>query len=125
MQVTSMARQMVTSYGMSQVGPMAFDNNTNNQIFLEDNKEGNNTLILDTTSKIDKEVQEIVNYCHEQALSILNTNRIAMDRLVDLLVEKETIEGAEFREILSEYTNLPEKKEYVSFFDKNKKVLTS
>ena len=125
MQVTSMARQMVTSYGMSQVGPMAFDNNTNNQIFLEDNKEGNNTLILDTTYKIDKEVQEIVNYCHEQALSILNTNRIAMDRLVDLLVEKETIEGAEFREILSEYTNLPEKKEYVSFFDKNKKVLTS
>ena len=125
MQVTSMARQMVTSYGMSQVGPMAFDNNTNSQIFLEDNKEGENTLILDTTSKIDKEVQEIVNYCHEQALSILNTNRIAMDRLVDLLVEKETIEGAEFREILSEYTNLPEKKEYVSFFDKNKKVLTS
>jgi len=124
MQVTSMARQMVTSYGMSQVGPMAFDNNTNSQIFLEDNKEGENTLILDTTSKIDKEVQEIVNYCHEQALSILNTNRIAMDRLVDLLVEKETIEGAEFREILSEYTNLPEKKEYVSFFDKNKKVLT-
>ena len=115
---------MVTSYGMSQVGPMAFDNNTNSQIFLEDNKEGENTLILDTTSKIDKEVQEIVNYCHEQALTILNTNRLAMDRLVDLLVEKETIEGAEFRKILGEYTKLPEKMEYISFFDKKKNVLT-
>jgi len=124
MQVTSMARQMVTRYGMSPIGPMAFEDNTNSQIFLEDNKEGDNTLILDTTSKIDKEVQEIVNYCHEQALTILNTNRLAMDRLVDLLVEKETIEGAEFRKILGEYTKLPEKMEYISFFDKKKNVLT-
>merc|ERR1711939_691257 len=62
MQVTSMARQMVTRYGMSPVGPMAFEDNTNSQIFLEGNKEGDNTIILDTTSKIDKEVQEIVNY---------------------------------------------------------------
>jgi len=124
-QVTSMARQMVTNYGMSQVGPMAFDNNTNSQIFLEDNNEGNNTLILDTTSKIDTEVQEIINYCHEQALLIINTNRLAMDRLVDLLIEKETIEGAEFRQILSEYTKLPEKIEYVSFFEKDKNILTS
>jgi cell division protease FtsH len=124
MQVTSMARQMVTRYGMSPIGPMAFEDNTNSQIFLEDNKEGDNTLILDTTSKIDKEVQEIVNYCHEQALTILNTNRLAMDRLVDLLVEKETIEGPEFREILGEYTKLPEKMEYISFFDKKKNVLT-
>jgi cell division protease FtsH len=103
---------------------MAFEDNTNSQIFLEDNKEGDNTLILDTTSKIDKEVQEIVNYCHEQALTILNTNRLAMDRLVDLLVEKETIEGPEFRKILGEYTKLPEKMEYISFFDKKKNVLT-
>jgi cell division protease FtsH len=47
-----------------------------------------------------------------------------MDRLVDLLVEKETIEGPEFREILGEYTKLPEKMEYISFFDKKKNVLT-
>ena len=39
-----------------------------------------------------------------------------MDRLVDLLVEKETIEGAEFREILSEYTKLPEKKNSITCF---------
>ena len=39
MQVTSMARQMVT-FDMSPVGPMAFEDNTNSQIFLEINKEG-------------------------------------------------------------------------------------
>jgi len=36
-----------------------------------------------------------------------------MDRLVDLLVEKETIDGEEFRQIVAEYTNVPEKEQFV------------
>jgi len=118
MQVTSMARQMVTRYGMSPVGPMAFEDTTNSQVFLDGTVAGGDSLTLDTTSRIDKEVQDIVTYCHDQALLILKENRLAMDRLVDLLVEEETIEGAEFRKILGEYTQLPEKVEYKSYFAK-------
>ena len=36
-----------------------------------------------------------------------------MDRLVDLLIEKETIDGEEFRQIVAEYTTVPEKEQFV------------
>jgi cell division protease FtsH len=36
-----------------------------------------------------------------------------IDRLVDLLIEKETIDGEEFRQIVAEYTPVPEKEQYV------------
>jgi cell division protease FtsH len=41
-----------------------------------------------------------------------------MDRLVDILIEEETIEGPRFREILGEYTEVPERKKYESYFSK-------
>jgi len=44
---------------------------------------------------------------------IIKENRVVMDRLVDLLVEKETIDGEEFRQIVAEYTNVPEKEQFV------------
>jgi cell division protease FtsH len=118
MQCTSMARQMVTRYGMSPVGPMAFEDSTNNQVFLDGTVSSGESLTLDTTSRIDNEVQDIISHCHEQARSILAENRVAMDRLVEVLVEEETIEGDRFREILGEYSTLPERKEYQSYFSK-------
>jgi cell division protease FtsH len=118
MQVTSMARQMVTRYGMSPVGPMAFEDTTNSQVFLDGTIAGGNSLTLDTTSRIDKEVKDIISHCHTQALAILTENRQAMDRLVDILIEEETIEGDDFRKILSQYSTLPERVEYTSYFSK-------
>jgi cell division protease FtsH len=118
MQCTSMARQMVTRYGMSPVGPMAFEDTTNSQVFLDGTVATGSSLTLDTTSRIDKEVQDIISHCHEQAKSILRENRVAMDILVDRLVEEETIEGDEFRNILGEYTKLPEPVKYKSYFSK-------
>ena len=118
MQCTSMARQMVTRYGMSPIGPMAFEDTTNSQVFLDGTVAGGDSLTLDTTSRIDKEVQDIITHCHEQARSILAENRVAMDRLVDILIEEETIEGERLREILGEYSQVPERKEYQSYFSK-------
>ena len=91
---------------------------TNNQVFLDGTIAGGDSLTLDTTSRIDKEVQDIITHCHEQARSILVENRAAMDRLVDILIEEETIEGDRLRDILREYTEVPERKEYQSYFAK-------
>ena len=44
MQVTSMARQMVTRYGMSPVGPIAFEDETNNQVFLDGTMAGGSSI---------------------------------------------------------------------------------
>jgi cell division protease FtsH len=54
-----------------------------------------------------------VEDCYEQAKRLIRENRTVMDRLVDLLIEKETIDGEEFRQIVAEYTDVPDKQQYV------------
>jgi cell division protease FtsH len=47
--------------------------------------------------------------CLERARTMLREHRPLMDHLVDMLLEKETIDGDEFRQIVSQYTEIPEK----------------
>jgi cell division protease FtsH len=115
-QVTGMARQMVTRYGMSKVGPMAFEAQQQSPMMP-------GTLPPEVAAKVDQEVQDIVTYCHNEARKLINDNRDAVDRLSDLLIENETISGDEFRKVLSEYTVIPEKTDYVSYFDRKEKTV--
>ena len=64
-------------------------------------------------SRIDEQVRQIVEHCHDDARQIIRENRVVIDRLVDLLIEKETIDGEEFRQIVAEYADVPEKEQYV------------
>ena len=47
--------------------------------------------------------------CYKETYSIVSKNREAMDKIVELLIEKETLDGDEFVSILSQFTNIPEK----------------
>lgn len=123
MQATSMARQMVTRYGMSKVGPMAFETQSN-PVFINGMVSNSNSMTSETAIRIDKEIKAIIAQCYAEAREIIAKNREAMDRLVQILMEKETIEGKEFRLILSEYTPLPDKTDYISYFQRNKKSET-
>ena len=67
----------------------------------------------EVATRIDKQVREIIEQAHEEARKIIRENRVAIDRLVDLLIEKETIDGEEFRQILAEYTEVPEKERFI------------
>nr|YP_009774011.1 cell division protein [Caulacanthus okamurae]QIZ74628.1 cell division protein [Caulacanthus okamurae] len=107
-QITSMARQMVTRFGMSTIGPLSLENEESNP-FLGKGMRSNSEYSDEVAIKIDKQIQEIVQECHYNTLKIIKDNRVVIDRLVDLLIEKETIDGDEFREIISEYTPVPEK----------------
>lgn len=107
-QVTSMARQMVTRFGMSDIGPLCLESETSNP-FLGKNMPSNNEYSDEIAIQIDTQVKQIVDTCHEQAISIIKENRVIIDYLVDLLIEKETIEGAELRNIIKEYTSIPHK----------------
>jgi cell division protease FtsH len=64
-------------------------------------------------SRIDGQVRLIVERCYEEAKQIMVENRVVIDRLVDLLIERETIDGDEFREIVAEYTTVPDKEQLV------------
>jgi cell division protease FtsH len=112
-QVTSMARQMVTRFGMSNIGPLALEAQ-NGDPFLGRSMGASSEYSEDVASRIDMQVRSIIQHCHVEAINIIRENRVVIDKLVDILIEKETIDGAEFRTIISEYTKLPNNIEYKS-----------
>jgi cell division protease FtsH len=107
-QVTSMARQMVTRFGMSNIGPLALENQTSDP-FLGRSMGSSSEYSEDIASRIDMQIRTIIQHCHNEAIQIIIENRVVIDKIVDILIEKETITGDEFRSIVSEYTLVPEK----------------
>jgi cell division protease FtsH len=110
-QVTGMARQMVTRFGMSDLGPLSLESQSG-EVFLGRDWMSRSEYSDAIASRIDSQVRVIVEECYENAKRMMQENRSVMDRLVDLLVEKETIGGEEFRQIVAEYTPVPEKLQY-------------
>jgi len=99
--VTSMARQMVTRFGMSDLGPLSLENPAG-EVFLGRDWMNKSEYSEEIAAKIDHQVREIVNTCYQKAREILQDNRVVLERLVDLLSEQETIEGDIFRKIVVE-----------------------
>jgi cell division protease FtsH len=102
-QVTNMARQMVTKFGMSDLGLVSLENQ-NNDVFLGRDWMNKSEYSEDIAAKIDIAVREIVGNCYIQAKEILRENRLILERVVDLLIEQETIEGDVFRTIVADNT---------------------
>ena len=106
--VASIARQMVTRYGMSGLGQMSTEGGSQ-EVFIGRDLMTRSDTSEGTSKQIDEQVRGIVMQCYEETLSLVQGQREAMDRLVELLIEKETMDGDEFREVLSNYTSIPEK----------------
>jgi len=98
-QVTNIARQMVTRYGMSSLGPIALETNNNEQIFKGE-----------MSNRIDAEVFRIINHCEQLATRIIRDNRVIIDLIVERLLDAETLNGDEFRDLVKQYTIPPTKK---------------
>jgi cell division protease FtsH len=108
--VAEYARNMVTRYGMSDLGPMAFERAPGGEVFLgRDLMNQAPEYSEEMATQIDRQVREIAVRCYSEARRLIRENRELVDKLVDLLVDQELIEGTEFRKIVSEYTTLPEK----------------
>jgi cell division protease FtsH len=110
-QVTSMARQMVTRYGMSNIGPLALESQGGDP-FLGRSMGNSSAFSEDVASRIDMQIRSIIQHCHEETIQIIKDNRVVIDILVDILIERETIDGEEFRNIVSDYTALPANEQY-------------
>lgn len=111
-QVTGMARQMVTRFGMSDLGPLSLEGQQAD-VFLGRDLMSRSEYSDEIAGRIDAQVRELIQHAYEEAIHIVRDHRAAVDRLVDLLVEKETIDGEELRHILAEYTTVPEKERFV------------
>ncbi|WP_414588698.1 ATP-dependent zinc metalloprotease FtsH [Scytonema sp. PCC 10023] len=110
--VTNLARKMITMYGMSNLGLVALETQ-NSDVFLGRDWVNRSEYSEEMAIKIDRQVRAMASTCYQEARRIIRENRALVDRLVDLLVEQETIEGEQFRKIVSEYTQLPEKQQLV------------
>ncbi|MEG4578686.1 ATP-dependent zinc metalloprotease FtsH [Microcoleus sp. MON1_C5] len=106
--VSSLAREMVTLYGMSDLGPVALES-PNNEVFLGQNWNSRSEYSEDMAIKIDRHVREIACECYEEARRIIRENRALVDKLVEALLDEETIDGDEFRQIVERYTQLTKK----------------
>ena len=111
-QVASIARQMVTRFGMSNLGQMSLEGG-GQEVFLGRDLMNRSEVSESISKQIDEQVRAIVMQCYEETLALVQGQREAMDQLVELLIEKETMDGDEFREILSTFTTIPEKERFV------------
>jgi len=94
---TEIARQMVTEFGMSDTfGFMNLEQKRN--MYLSNNRNGNYSE--DSARKIDEEVYRILSECYEKAVSLLSLHREDLDKLAQVLYEKENISGEEFMKLI-------------------------
>ena len=96
-QATKLSRAMVTRYGMSGTFDMTALETVSNQYLGGD---ASLACSPETAAQVDREVVETIKEAHATARRILEGQREALDRLAAYLLEKETITGAEFMEIL-------------------------
>lgn len=97
---TALARSMVTEYGMSDLGPLAFGKKEE-QIFLGREISQHRDFSEDTAIKIDQQVQRIVAEQYDRAHSIITENRDVMVRLSEALLERETLDAVQIRRVVA------------------------
>ncbi len=98
---TSIVREMVTKYGFSIIGPISLENNS--QILIGDGLLRKESIIADNTySKIDNEIINISKIALNNAIDIISKNRILLEKLVEILIIKETIQNNIFEKITSD-----------------------
>ena len=104
-QATKIARAMITQYGMSEkFGLIGLESVQHRYL------DGRAVMNCGeaTAAEIDKEVMEMLKKAYDEAKSLLNENREALDKIAAFLIEKETITGKEFMKIFREVKGIPE-----------------
>ena len=101
-QATKLTRSMITRYGMSRKFDMVALETVTNQYLSGDTSLA---CSAQTAAQIDEEVVQTVKTAHEKAVGILQENMEALHRLAHHLLEKETITGEEFMDLLNKSQN--------------------
>jgi cell division protease FtsH len=98
MQATGMARNMVTKWGLSPMGPIQYEEEEQGYLGSQTSR----AHISDETSKaLDKAVKDIVDEAYSTATSILKEHRDALELMKDALMEYETIDAGQIDDIMA------------------------
>ena len=100
---TEIVRKMITEFGMSEkLGPLTFGKK-GEFVFLGRDIAAEKNYSDQIAYEIDREIRSIIEECYERAKTILKENSEAVHKVVDVLLEKETMEGEELKKILEEF----------------------
>ncbi|MBA3924480.1 MAG: ATP-dependent metallopeptidase FtsH/Yme1/Tma family protein, partial [Nostocaceae cyanobacterium] len=100
-QVARVARQMITRFGMSdRLGPVALGRQQGN-MFLGRDIMAERDFSEETAAAIDEEVHQLVEIAYRRAKEVLVNNRHILDKLAEMLVDKETVDAEELQELLA------------------------
>nr|WP_300312235.1 ATP-dependent zinc metalloprotease FtsH [Halomonas sp.] len=107
---TELAHSMVAKWGLSEeMGPIMYDEDESHQ-FLGGSMQGGSKLKSgETTSRLDKEVRKIIDECYAEAERILHENRDKLDAMADALMQYETIDADQLKDIMEGRTPRPPK----------------
>jgi len=107
---TDLAERMVTTYGMSRVlGPLAYDKGQQGMFLGGEGMNPRRMVSEKVAEEIDREVKDIVETAHQQALDILNQNRELLEAIATQLLETEVIEGETLHKLLSQVKSATDK----------------
>ena len=96
---TEIARAMVLDYGMSEVlGPQTF--RKREHLFLDVPFKERELVSEETARLIDEEISKILKSCYDKTKELLQAEREKLDRMVELLLQKEVLEGEELEKVL-------------------------
>ncbi len=99
--VSDIARAMVTEYGMSEdLGPLTYGKK-HGPVFLARDLSEERNYSEDVAKRIDAEVRRIIEECYERAKQIISERRETLDKLVEALLEKETLNREEVEAIIN------------------------
>ncbi len=98
---TSIAKSMITKYGMSsRLGPVSFDSDS--EVFIGRDYGHTKSYSEESASQIDAETQEILRRCYQECERILKDNLPKLTAVSDYLLEHETMDGETFRRMMAE-----------------------
>ncbi|WP_264750622.1 ATP-dependent zinc metalloprotease FtsH [Marinobacter subterrani] len=107
---TSLARNMVTRWGLSEkLGPLQYDTDSEEPFLGRSAGQSQTVYSPETAQRIDEEVRNIIDSCYEKARQILIDNREKLDMMADALMKYETIDRHQIDDIMEGRTPRPPK----------------
>ena len=111
---TSIARKMVTEYGMSATVGSVKLGAASGEMFLGRDMGHQRDYSEQMAEHVDKEIRSLIDNAHTEAWKVLNSNRKVLDRLATELLEKETLDHNQLAEIFKDVKKLPLRKQWLS-----------
>jgi cell division protease FtsH len=108
-EATRLARMMVTEFGMSDLGPVQYEQNSGSVFLGRDYTNTQRNFSSEVAFEIDKAVRQIIEDAHKQAIEILTAHKADVTLIATTLLEKETITAEEIDSLIKT-GKLPEKK---------------